>query len=202
MSDMEILTLETPYGRVSARGAGSPNAELVLGLHGWSQRNGWHSWEPLMQPLADAGYYVVSVDLPGWGNSPAPLAGLDQTAALAVIQGILNALSPERPAVLMGKSWGGGLALETALATPGRVSKLILTAPAFSGFDRLRHLRQPVLLVWAEDDPVIPIDVSHQYRATVPDLRLVVYPTGGHSAAPKNAAAFAPTAIDFLSAAH
>jgi hypothetical protein len=23
---------------------------LVLGLHGWSQRNGWHTWEPLIAP--------------------------------------------------------------------------------------------------------------------------------------------------------
>ena len=76
MDDIFIkLELTTVYGKL----AGDPANPLLLGIHGWSQRNGWHTWEPLMAPLADAGYCVVSVDMPGWGDSPA----LDNLRAVA-----------------------------------------------------------------------------------------------------------------------
>ena len=115
MDDVYIkLELTTVYGKL----AGDPADPLVLGLHGWSQRNGWHTWEPLMAPLAEAGYCVVSVDMPGWGESAAidslPLAGW---RAVSVVMDILNGLQKET-AVLMGKSWGGGVAVQTAVAYP------------------------------------------------------------------------------------
>ena len=41
------LEVTSVYGKL----AGDPGSPLVLGLHGWSQRNGWHTWKPLMDPL-------------------------------------------------------------------------------------------------------------------------------------------------------
>jgi len=55
------------------------------------------------------------------------------------------------------------------------------------------------LLAWAEDDPVIPFSYAARLAAAIPNCQLEIYPTGGHSAAPKNAADFAPKAIKFLS---
>jgi pimeloyl-ACP methyl ester carboxylesterase len=109
----------------------------------------------------------------------------------------MKALSRES-AVLMGKSWGGSVAIQTALAHPDKVSHLILSAPAYSSFPALQELRQPVLLAWAEDDPVIPYTYAAIFVEAAPQVQLESYPTGGHSAAPKNAAAFAPKAISFL----
>ena len=151
-----------------------------------------------MEPLADAGFCAVSVDMPGWGKSPAldtvPLVGL---RAASVVIDIMDGLQKET-AVLMGKSWGGGVAIKTALAYADRVSGLILTAPALQNFDQLDGLNKRVLLAWAEDDPVIPISNAERYLAALSDIRLETYPTGGHSAAQKNAADFAPKAIQFL----
>lgn len=195
MDDLYIkLTLTTVYGKL----AGNASGPLVLGLHGWSQRNGWHTWQPLMAPLAAAGYCVVSVDMPGWGQSP-PLDALPLTGerAATTVLDIMNGLQKET-AVLMGKSWGGGVAIETALTYPERVTKLILTAPAFRQPERLADLTQPVLLAWAEDDPVIPVAVAEHYERVVADLQLEIYAAGGHSAAPKNNEDFAPKAIGFL----
>ncbi len=188
------LDLTTVYGKL----AGDPANPLILGIHGWSQRNGWHTWEPVMEPLADAGYCVVSLDMPGWGNSQAldnlPLAG---SRAVSVVIDILDSLQKES-AVLMGKSWGGGVAINTAVAYPDRVTKLLLTAPALRELDKLAMLGQPVLLTWAEDDPVIPITVATKYIDAVPKLDYYSYQTGGHSAAQKNADDFIPRAINFL----
>ncbi|MBE2198245.1 MAG: alpha/beta fold hydrolase [Anaerolinea sp.] len=200
---METIFVETEFGKVHGKAAGNRSDPLVLGLHGWSQRNGWHTWEPLLPPLADAGFYVVSVDMPGWGQSvpakPEPLTngalsnGRYLDAVLAILDGLTSGQT-----ILMGKSWGGGLAINLALTYPQRVSKLILTAPAFRELERLAQLAQPTLLAWAEDDPVIPFSYAAQFAAAIPNCQLATYPTGGHSAAQKNAADFAPRAIEFL----
>jgi len=193
---MEEIWIEVPSGKVFGMTAG--DGPLVLGLHGWSQRNGWHTWEPLIEPLAAGGYHAVSVDMPGWGSSPALEDGrLSSERAVDVVVALLDGLGAET-AALMGKSWGGGVALQTALDHPTRVTKLILSAPAFRDFGRLEQLPQPVLLAWAEDDDVIPMGYAREYTQRVPTIRLVSYESGGHSAAPKNAGDFAPKAIAFL----
>jgi pimeloyl-ACP methyl ester carboxylesterase len=116
---------------------------------------------------------------------------------VAVILSTLDGLGSKSDAILMGKSWGGGLAIEIALGYPERVRALILTAPAYTDFNRLAALQAPVLLAWAEDDPVIPIRYAANYR-TIPTFQLITFTGGGHSAASKNAGAFAPVAIKFL----
>ncbi len=195
MDDVFIkMQTTTVYGKL----LGEPTAPLVLGIHGWSQREGWRTWEPLMAPLAAAGYCVVCIDMPGWGDSPAmdalPLGG--ERAAQVVVD-VMNGLM-KTSAVLMGKSWGGGVALETALAFPERVQKLVLSAPVIRQTDRLTNLAQPVLLVWAEDDAVVDVTSAEILQSFLPTTQTVIYPTGGHSAAPNNASQFAPTLIDFL----
>jgi pimeloyl-ACP methyl ester carboxylesterase len=99
---------------------------------------------------------------------------------------------------MMGKSWGGGIALALALNYPERVDKLILTAPAFQQFSLLSNIKQPVLLAWAEDDPIIPIQTADEYVRGLHHCQLVTYSSGGHSAAPNNADDFARKAIKFL----
>ncbi len=195
---MNHFFIETEFGKIYAAAAGEPAQPLVLGLHGWSQRNGWHTWEPLLVPLAEAGYYTVSIDMPGWGKSvPTRADTITRSFATRVVLAVLDGLGHQE-AALMGKSWGGGIALALALARPERVTKLILSAPAFRELHELPGLQQPVLLVWSEDDPVIPVTYAAQFTTAIPGCTLITYPTGGHSAAPKNAAEFAPEAIRFL----
>ncbi|MCA9933935.1 MAG: alpha/beta fold hydrolase [Ardenticatenaceae bacterium] len=194
---MDTIFIETEFGNIHAKTAGTPTDPFILGLHGWSQRNGWHTWEPLMQPLANAGFYVVSVDMPGWGQSTAPKGQVKGSDAMSTVLQMMDKLGVET-AVLLGKSWGGGVAINLTLSHPQRIGKLALTAPAFHDVERLAQLTQPVLLAWAEDDPVIPYSYAAPFAAAIPNCQLVTYPTGGHSAAPKNAADFAAKAIDFL----
>jgi hypothetical protein len=47
---METIWIETEFARVHGRLSGPPHAPLLLGIHGWSRRNGWHTWEPLHAP--------------------------------------------------------------------------------------------------------------------------------------------------------
>ena len=178
--------------------AGAPGALLVLGLHGWSQRNGWHTWQSLMDPLAEAGYWIVCVDMPGWGKSDSWDSGpLVMDQAIEAVLSILEELGAQQ-AVLMGKSWGGAVAIKTALDFPDRIPQLVLSAPAYRDSGKLKSLQQPTLLAWAEDDPVIPYRYAEQFVEVAPNTELVTYATGGHSAGPKNAEDFSRRVIEFL----
>lgn len=193
---MHELWIETEHGRVRGMTAGS--GPLVLGLHGWSQRNGWHTWQSFIDPVGNAGFRVVSVDMPGWGASPLLQTGqITGERAVEVVLALIDALGAGT-ATLLGKSWGGGVALQVALDHPKRVEKLVLTAPAFRQTARLTEVRQPVLLAWARDDTVIPVRVAQEYESRLPHVELVTYEQGGHGAAENNADDFLPRVIDFL----
>jgi len=134
------------------------------------------------------------VTLLGYGQSKAWKEDVpSEDVALQIIKG----LNVEK-AVLMGKSWGGGVVIKTALKYPRYVSKLVLQAPAFKEKRQLSQLEQAVLLCWAEDDPTIAFSRTQVYKEAVKNLQLVTYPSGGHSAAMENSARFLPHLLEFL----
>jgi pimeloyl-ACP methyl ester carboxylesterase len=76
-------------------------------------------------------YDVVTPDLPGWGRSPLP------TEAFSFVE-FVDALLP---AALVGNSFGGGIALRTALAHPERVSKLVLVGSGLPAWDWTEEMK-------------------------------------------------------------
>jgi len=88
---------------------------LVLLLHGWPEF--WWSWRHQIPVLADAGYRVVAVDLPGFGASDKPDVVYDEQWVNRCIAGLVPALGAER-AVLIGHDWGGALAWPFARRYP------------------------------------------------------------------------------------
>ncbi|MGE4425909.1 MAG: alpha/beta fold hydrolase [Solirubrobacteraceae bacterium] len=100
-------------------GAGPP---LVL-LHflGGSR----HVWRDLL-PALERERRVVTIDLPGFGDSP-PLAGAPTVPRIAAAVGeTIDALGLDRPSVA-GVSLGGAVALELALAE--RVASAVAVSP-------------------------------------------------------------------------
>jgi pimeloyl-ACP methyl ester carboxylesterase len=84
-------------------------------------------WSEHLQPLADAGYRAIAVDLPGFGE--ARLAPGEQAPWLDVLR-TMDELAIER-AALVGNSFGGAVALRAALVAPERVSALaLISAPS------------------------------------------------------------------------
>jgi len=83
------------------------------------------------QALADAGYRVIALDLPGYGDSELPETLSTAVMAQQVAQ-TLRSLQAH-PAVLLGHSMGGMVAQELAASDPQAVSALVLacTSPAF-----------------------------------------------------------------------
>jgi pimeloyl-ACP methyl ester carboxylesterase len=98
---------------------------LVSGAMAWSG-----TWRALAEPLADAGYRLVALDLPPFGMSDRPSAGLYTRARqAALIAGFADAMRLER-FTLVGHSFGAGATVETAFANAARIERLVLISGA------------------------------------------------------------------------
>ena len=104
------------------------DGEPVVLLHaGIADRRMWHAQLTALAPR----FRAIAVDLRGYGDSalpPDPFANHDDIAALLDTLGLARA-------ALVGCSFGGAVAIDTALAHPGRVSALALFGTAISGHD-------------------------------------------------------------------
>jgi len=81
-------------------------------------------WAEQLKPLADAGYRVIAVDLPGFGEAP---MALEQDAPWVDVIETLDWLGVERVA-LVGNSLGGLVAQRIAVLEPSRLWALVLVS--------------------------------------------------------------------------
>lgn len=187
------LACETKHGIVEGLlfGTVAPGAEnVVLCISGKSPNlDVVTEWHKTAQALAAAGFAVILPDLhTNDKTKPGVIAvsdALELMCALLDMQGV----SATTPAVVMGKSWGGGIATRFAAQHPARVSKLVLVAPSLApSLDERRtvvaSLAQSLFirLMWAEDDTVVPVDRADAYKEGLDDTRLTFTTTtaGGH----------------------
>ncbi len=112
--------------RIAAEWAGA--GQPVVFLHaGVADRRMWrHQLAAL-----SSGHHVIAFDRRGFGDTPAVDEAYSQTDDLFAVLDRL--VEPGRPVVLVGCSQGGRIALDAALASPGRVAGLVLIAPSVSG---------------------------------------------------------------------
>lgn len=91
-------------------------------------------WDNQFRRYADR-FRVVRYDRRGHGRSDVPEAPYSPVADLRALLDHLGT----GPAVLIGASAGGRLALDFAVAHPGRVSALVLVGPIVSGYGYSEH---------------------------------------------------------------
>jgi pimeloyl-ACP methyl ester carboxylesterase len=145
MRPVESARAELPAPRVLATAAGEvylevtghDDAPAVVLIHGFG--GSLYSWRQVVPALADAGYRVIALDLPGFGYSgrPRDAAAYTPEGQAETVAQVLESLgaSAERPVHLVGHSFGGGVSLELAEARPELVRSLVLvdsTLPTFS----------------------------------------------------------------------
>lgn len=117
-------------------------------------------WGEQLEPLASAGYRVVALDLPGYGDAVLPES--PQSPWAEVLQ-TLDELAIER-AVLVGNSFGGAVALRAAFVAPDRVSALVLISAPPPWMEASREL----LHVWQEEQAALDQgDVEAAVRVVV-----------------------------------
>lgn len=82
-------------------------------------------WQPQIAPLVEAGYRVITPDLPGFGRSPLPPGPLSIEGMADAVATLLTRLGVER-AVVGGLSMGGYVSLAFARRYAARLRGLIL----------------------------------------------------------------------------
>jgi len=126
----------SPMLHVVDRGSGPP----VVLLHG--QPGSASSWRPLIDQLED-GFRVLAPDRPGYGATTDDGRGFDGNTDL-VARMVRDAGCG--PAIVVGHSWGGGVALLLATDYPELVRGLVLvgsigTPDSINFLDRLLNVR-------------------------------------------------------------
>jgi len=126
------------------QGQGQP---LVF-LHGWG--GSINSLTPLAS-LFSKKYQVVTLDLPGFGQSdpPDPNWGVKEYGELLV--SLFNKIGLKK-VVLFGHSFGGSLAIYLAAKHPEHIDKIVLCAPSFrrqvkKSRNILKKLPQPLRIL-------------------------------------------------------
>lgn len=109
--------------QMTADVGGAPGARAVVLLHGGGQTR--HAWGATARALVKAGFYVVSLDLRGHGDSDWDAQG-DYSLDLQVedLRSVLRQI-PAKPAIV-GASLGGFVALLTIGETPEQIARQLV----------------------------------------------------------------------------
>jgi pimeloyl-ACP methyl ester carboxylesterase len=109
---------------VETQGTGS--IPVVMLHAGVADRRMWRDQMAALGP----DFCAVAYDRRGFGlteHADEPYSHVTDLLA------VLDAVAPAQPAILVGCSQGGRIAIDTVLAVPGRAHALVLVAPAISG---------------------------------------------------------------------
>jgi pimeloyl-ACP methyl ester carboxylesterase len=177
MIENQSRFIEIDGGRVHYLIEGSEKGRPVVLLHGASFTS--ETWKQIstMEVLAQAGYLVYALDLPGYGQS-APSQANHRTW----LRGLLDLLNVDRP-VVVSPSMSGRYALPLVTESPEKVSGFVAVAPVgiLDCQDRLGLVTAPVLAVWGEHDTLIPQAQADLLIRSVKVGRKVVIPNGSHA---------------------
>jgi pimeloyl-ACP methyl ester carboxylesterase len=109
------------------QGSGSP----VVLIHGIAASH--HDWDELIPELSKNGYASYALDLLGHGDSPKPDSRAYRVDwLLEHFSRWMQSLRLTEPAILIGHSLGGYLALEYARRVPAWTRGLVLVSPFYS----------------------------------------------------------------------
>jgi pimeloyl-ACP methyl ester carboxylesterase len=137
-------------GKPAAYSVAGQGLPVVL-LHGWALAQ--HTYKKVIEAIAEQGCYVIAPSLPGFGGS-GDLTGdsFSMSGYAKWVAELLDVLEIDEPAVLVGHSFGGGVAIKLADEMPKRVRSLVLVnsigGSAWRSGRRLRSIAERPLWDW------------------------------------------------------
>jgi len=132
--------IHVPANGIRLRAAIAGQGPLVLMVHGFPES--WYSWRHQIGPIADAGFTACAIDVRGYGGSDKPPAVADYSLEeiTADVAGVIEALSPDGTAVLIGHDWGAPIVWNTALSRPDRVRAVAGLSVPWTGVPSVNFL--------------------------------------------------------------
>lgn len=184
-----IHEVETHLGKVKVRivGENIPGRVPVVCIPGMSEAL-IDEWTKVAEPLSQHGFVVAIIHFhSNPRTAPALFIGGIQPPDVSKIinEAVLKQIFNAEKGVILGKSWGGYMAVMHTINNPDKVIKLAVQAPAFSTRERVTALHKtgvPTLLAWAKDDWVVWYS-THEMWQSVFGSDLTFYSTdkGGHA---------------------
>ena len=145
--------LDRPDGRIAYDVRGDVGSPVVLLVPGMGDPRSTFRFQ--VEPLAAAGFRVVTMDLRGHGESDVTFTEYDDEALAGDVTALVGHLGG--PATVVGNSMGAGAAVIAAAGRPDLVSRLVLIGafvrdpalnPVVSALFRVVTLRPWVRTVW------------------------------------------------------
>ena len=147
--------------------------DAIILIHGGDRKfQNAQYWTPLFHDLSNS-FTVFAIDLLGHGSSV--LGGSQVQSQRASIEIQIEALRKFNDKVLLnyekkiwvGRSYGANVVLHFAHKYPEIVTHLSLIAPAVSSalVENICDLvkKKPLMLFWAENDPIVPFSNNHLF---------------------------------------
>ena len=162
----------------------SAEVPLLLLLHDAGRSS--DQWREFV-PLLESRFHVIAPDLPDD----------DEGSAIDLLRGTLG----DRRCGVIGHGTGGSLA--QVLAAEGCVEAMVLLdAPRAAEVDDLvlASFDFPVLLLWGEDDAVVPVSVAEELNDAIATSTLGLLPGCGHDITEEAPATIAPMILEYLRA--
>lgn len=166
---------------------------VVLFLHGASYTSRIWDDRGILDAVADRGYRAVAVDDPPscTGDCEGPGVQLDR---------LIDAVGGSERVVLVSPSASGTQSLGYLSSSTDRLAGFVAVAPVgVDGFTRSPGAPDvPALLVWGENDQVIPFANAAKLQRQLPGSRIERIPGAGHAVYDDDPKAFDTVLLPFL----
>jgi pimeloyl-ACP methyl ester carboxylesterase len=123
-TDHLVWQRTTVRGRAALYGVAGTGIPLLF-LHGWGLAH--HAYRRPLKRLVQLGCRVYAPALPGFGGTgDLPKDNLNLAGYAAWVGEFLDAVGATEPLIVVGHSFGGGVAIQVAHDLPARVQSLVL----------------------------------------------------------------------------
>ncbi len=195
-NDVRTLSLDCRGQALHGLAAGPAGGPVVLLLHGAAFSS--ETWRQLgtIETLATAGFRAVAIDLPGFAASRQVHA--DPATFLAEL---LAPLAAARVA-LVAPSMSGRFAFPLVIRRPEAVFAFVPIAPVGieAHEDALRRVDVPTLVVWGDQDRVVPVAGADRLAGCLAGSRTLILKGARHPCYLDRPAEFHAALLDFLRA--
>lgn len=129
MAEFRFVDLADVRIRCAVEGSGP----LVVMVHGFPES--WFSWRHQLRPVAEAGFTACAIDVRGYGGSSKPRAvtDYDMQHMIGDICGVIEALSADSRAILLGHDWGAPMVWNSALTRTDHVRAVAALSVPYTG---------------------------------------------------------------------